>query len=207
MRLAFVLRHRRRLLMQFDPLRGSQLSSSSSSLKRTLAQQATARKIPRIEGTENSPSAFSSTNRVTTQGSSSVFSPEFKMPTSSSSHINSTTKGRGGSFSRPVRAAPPAFGGSKSKGRGKSSGSRLPVLEGPFHDSDHITAHHEQEYPNLKSLRPIDIQNPKSALSNFQNNAFGTLPQYKFVEGVLNGRHIWRWVLYKQHLVYKLNCE
>jgi hypothetical protein len=189
--------------MQFDPSKGTPLSpSASTSLKRSLAQQATAsaRKAPRIEGTEALASSTSSSKRATGRDSSSVFSPEFQMPTpssSTSSQLTSSSWSRGGSFGqRATRAPPPVFKVAKGKGRGK--GSTVPkatVFEGPLHDRNYVVMQFDQEYSGVPPLKPVHAQNPKSTLSNWLQNENGTLPQYEFVEGFMDGRKIWRYPL------------
>jgi hypothetical protein len=183
--------------MQFDPSKGTPLSSSAStSLKRSLAQQSTAsaRKTPRVEGTETPASLYSSSSRR----GSSVFSPEFEMPTpsSSASQLSSNSMSRGGSLGqRTTRAVPAAFKGTKNKGRSKSNaGPRTTVFEGPLHDRNYIIAQYDQEYSDIAPPKPIHVQNPKSSLSNFQHTVFGTLPQYDFAEGSVKGREIWRYI-------------
>jgi hypothetical protein len=192
--------------MQFDPSKGTPLSSSAStSLKRSLSQPATAsaRKAPRIEKNEALSSTFSS-GRGAGLGSSSVFSPEFQMPTpsSSSSQLNSSSKS-GSSGQRATRAAPPVFKGTKSKGRGKSN-AKLAVLEGPLRDRDYIVTQYGRNYPGGTTLKAMHTQNPKSSLSNWVLAAYGTQPQYQFSEGLIDGRQILRYVLYSQLAVLKL---
>ena len=209
MRFAFVLRHRRRLPMQFDPSKGTPLSSSAStSLKRSLSQPATAsaRKAPRIEKNEALSSTFSS-GRGAGLGSSSVFAPEFQMPTpssSSSSQLNSNSKG-GSSGQRATRAAPPVFKGAISKGKGKSkSDAKLAVLEGPLRNKDYIVTQYGRDYPSGTPLKTIHAQNPKPSLSNWVHAAYGAQPQYQFAGGLIDGRQILRHVLYSLIVVLKL---
>jgi len=190
--------------MQFDPSKGTPLSPPASlSLKRSLAQQVatSARKAPRIEGTGAPASSPSSSKGATARRSSSVFSPEFEMPTPSSSdsaQLISNSRSRGGSFGqRATRTIPPAFKAAKSKGRGKrSTESGATELDGPLHDKNYILMQYDQKYPGITPLKPIHSQNPKSILSNWYQNAQGTQPQYECLESVVNGRHIWRYVLF-----------
>jgi len=189
--------------MQFDPSKGTPPSPSASlSLKRSFAQQVAprVRKAPRIETAEASTSSPSSSKGAVGRCSSSVFSPEFEMPTSPSSDSSpliSNSRSRGGSFGpRATHTIPPAFKAAKSKGRGKrSTESGAIELEGPLRDKNYIHMQYDQTYPGITPLKHIHAQNPKSTLSNWYINAQGTLPQYECLGGVLNGRHIWRYVL------------
>jgi len=190
MHFAFLLRHRRRLLMHFDPSKGTPLSSSASvSLKRSLAQQATAnaRKIPRTEKAQAPATSSLSSSR---RGSPPVFSPEFQMPTPSSSsspNLSSNSSNFHRSLGkRAKRATPPAF-----KGTGKGN-----VLDGPMRDMNHIVMEFNQQHPDASELKPVHSLNPKSAVANFETIVFGTLPHYDSVEGLVNGRKIWRCVFY-----------
>lgn len=158
----------------------------SSTLKRTLAQQATVRKTPRVDEAQSPGS------------SSTVFSPDFKVPGSSSTpssqgNLNSSSKGA--YFGRATRAAPPAFRGGKNKGRGKGHPRRYPTsFEGPLHDKSHIESHFAQTYPHASAPKAVHLDNPKSFVSNFQNTVCGTLPSYECKEGLLDGRPNWRCV-------------
>lgn len=188
MRFAFILRHRRRLLMQFDPSQGS--LASSNNLKRTFAQQATARKVPKIEGAQTPTSS--------SRGTTSIFSPEFVMPNpppppSSSSHVGSRSKGS--SFGRSSRAPPPSFKGGRGKGKSSVSLalSRLPLLEGPVHAEQDIEAQFADNYPGAPLPKPVLVSNPKGSLSNWMSNAYNKLPTYESKEGRLeDGRIVWR---------------
>lgn len=175
--------------MHFDPSKGTALPSApSSTLKRTLSQQATARKIPRVDGAQ-SPARSSST----------VFSPDFNMPgsssTSSSRGNSNASSSRGAYFGRATRAAPPAFQAGKRKGKGKSHSSKSStIFDGPLHDKSHVESHFAQTYPNASTPKSVHLDNPKSSVSNFQHTVCGTLPNYECKEGLLNGRLIWRCV-------------
>lgn len=175
--------------MHFDPSKGTGLPSGpSSTLKRTLAQQATAHKIPRVDGAQ-SPARSSST----------VFSPDFEMPGSSSTSSSrgnlNVSSSKGAYFGRATRAAPPAFRGGKNKGKGQSHPSKSRTFfEGPLHDKSHIESHFAQNYPNASIPKAVHLDNPKSSASNFQNTVCGTLPSYECKEGLLNGRPNWRCV-------------
>ena len=186
--------------MQFDPSKGTQLSSSpSTALKRSLAQQATAsaRKAPRIEGTETSASASaSSVSRATSGGFPPVFSPEFEMPTpsSSSSHLSSNSWSRGGSSGqRATRKEPPAFQGAKSKAK-RNVRPRATVFEGPLHDGDCIVAQYNRQYSGTPSPKPADVQHPKSALFNWHQKVRAAPPQFEYAEGLMDGQQMWRYV-------------
>lgn len=170
--------------MQFDPTQGS--TASSSTLKRTLAQQAFARKVPKIES-EQTPSG----------SPTPVFSPEFSMPNSSSSSAHPGSRSRGGSFGRSSRAPPPAFKGGKSKGKGGSNSmalSRLPMFEGPSHDEAYIASQFAETYAGVPPPKPVYLGNPKGSLSNWMNNAYNKLPTYQSNEGRSEeGRALWRY--------------
>ena len=193
--------------MQFDPSKGTPLSSSAStSLKRSLSQPATAsaRKAPRIETNEILGSTLSS-RRGARLGSSSVFAPEFQMPTpSSSSQLISNSKGAS-SGQRATRAAPPVFKGAIGKGKGKGkSNAKLAVLEGPLRNKDYIVMQYGRDNPSGTTLKTMHAQNPKSSLSNWVKAAYGTQPLYQFAEGLIDGRQILRYVLYSLIAVLKL---
>lgn len=185
--------------MHFDPSQGSSLTASTSTLKRTLAQQATAtaRKIPRVDGADSPASSSSSTSKTNGRGSSTVFSPEFQMPTPSSSTSGQMNSGaswsRGGNFGRANRAAPPAFRGGKGKGKGKGPSSKATVFEVPVRDKVQIEKQFHQDHPGSTLPKSVHLENPKSALSNFENTVYGTLPKYESIEGVINGKHNWRY--------------
>ena len=183
MRLAFVLRHRRRFLMHFDTSRGTALPSApSSTLKRTLAHQATVRKTPRVDRAQ-SPAGCSPT-------------VDFNSSSTSSSRGNlSLSSLKGDYFGRATRAVPPAFRGEKHKGKGKSHPNKsLTFFEGPLHDKSHIEFHFAQTYPKTSTPKAVHLDNPKSSVSNFQQSVCGTLPSYECKEGLLNGRLNWRCV-------------
>jgi hypothetical protein len=120
------------------------------------------------------------------------------MPTpssSSSSQLNSNARSKGGSFGqRATRAAPPAFKGAKRNGKG-SAGPRGTVFEGPLHDRDHIVMQYGREYSGVTPLKDKHAENPKSAVSNWQHNIYGTPPQYQFADGLMNSQKIYRYVL------------
>lgn len=203
MHFAFILRHRRRLLMQFDPSKGTPLSSPTSvSLKRSFAQPATAnaRKMPRFDKTETPITSSPSSSRAASRGTS-VFSPEFQMPTpsTSSSYLSSNSRLKNGSpVHRATRAAPPVFRGGKSK---SGVPFRAHVFDGPMHDMDYIVTQFNQQYPHTSPLKQVHELNPKSALANFETTAFGTMPKYEAVEGLMKGKRLWRYVIYCHYSV------
>lgn len=180
--------------MQFDPSKGTPISSPASvSLKRTLTYNATAsaRKLPRVDKAETPMTSSSSSSRAASR-SPAVFSPDFQMPTpsSSSSHMSSNSRLKTGSPVRQAaRAAPPVFKGHKRKG---VAPFKARVFDGPMHDINYITTQFNHQYPHVSPLKPVHELNPKSSLANFETTAFGTMPKYEAVEGLVNGQKVWR---------------
>lgn len=159
MSLAFLIRHRRRLLMQLDPTIAAASSSSSATnpiqkptLKRSFAQQATA--------SSRSPSQQSHSKFPKFESKQRPLNPfdEYKKQTESN-----TKKMR------------------RNKQPSKSSKSDKTTLELPVHDRSYVTEVYESKLPT--PLKRMDKDIPKSALGNFCNSANISLPEYKFMQG------------------------
>ncbi|KAJ7225511.1 P-loop containing nucleoside triphosphate hydrolase protein [Mycena pura] len=167
MSFGLIARHRRCLLMQVERSK----RSASSAVKRSLAQTtpspppAPASKLPRFAAT----SSASSSKSFSLPDPPSATPPIFKMPSSS-------------------RSSRPAPRSRNASGRA-SRGPRQPVLQGPLHDRQRIMQQHSGPVTPL----PAKHQDaPKSSVNNFAVLVFGAVPKYVSVQGIIDGRQIWR---------------
>ncbi|KAF5370240.1 hypothetical protein D9615_010076 [Tricholomella constricta] len=193
MRLALLLRQRRRLLMQFDPTKNTASSSTSHPHKRPFAHQASALKlepeslkVPRVDMPDAS-SSFSHSRQAKSSKSNIVAPPAFEMPPSSSSR----SRGFG---HRPSHPAAHASSSRVLKKRGGKYTSHR-HLEGPLYDEAYINRIH---LTSPIPLKPLHESTPKSSLGNFAMLVTEQVPTYKSIEGFLEdeatGRttQVWR---------------
>ncbi|KAI0961567.1 hypothetical protein AcV7_000638 [Taiwanofungus camphoratus] len=209
MRLAFFLRHRRRLLMQLDPsqrlspLASPSRPSSHSTLKRPFVHQAAAQsasttssstcspttdlpseserpgKVPKLDGTA-SPSASASTSAPKSTSAS-------KLPSMSRSNHPHARHTSGPSL---LSRMPPPQAPSSGRGRrGRATAAAVKqTLPGPVYDQDYITNTYR-----TKHLKSAWEENPKSPLANFYSQHFNDQPVYESTQGIgANGRTTWR---------------
>ncbi|CCM07097.1 uncharacterized protein FIBRA_09424 [Fibroporia radiculosa] len=174
MRLAFLLRSRRRL-MQLDPQKRSPqttpplkrlFSAAPSSSFQALADPDGQRpgKIPKLE-------------------SKSV--PSSSMPPPPHPRRK---PGPGPSLlSRMPSSGPSHSSGGKSR-RGKASAMLPKTLPDPFCDEAYIARTYR-----IKPLKPVWEENPKSPLANFLNSKWSRQPEYETIQGIgANGKTLWR---------------
>ncbi|KAJ7181662.1 P-loop containing nucleoside triphosphate hydrolase protein [Mycena crocata] len=169
MSFGFALRHRRRLFMHLEKHK----RSASSAIKRSFAPTPSSSKLPRLA---DSPSvSFSKASNTRTLNpylfdATSTTPPTFNMPSSSRSSRGSRSRNNS---NQPM----------------KSRGPRLPPLEGPLHNKDHITRLYSNPHAPISSKH---TDAPKSSVNNFAALVFGATPKYESVNGNLDGRQIWR---------------
>jgi hypothetical protein len=203
MRLAFVLRHRRRLLMPFDTAGSLPSSSAHPHLKRSFAQQATAQrtedppstadalhrsatrenhrpgKVPKIQRAQSPSSTFHAGSAT-----SSTFPPTFEMPTSSAPRSQAK---RGGS--RSLRTGTSSAPGSRSSSKAKGKTTKTPLsgrlFDDPLHDQDFIIKNYKKDIAGLPLLKETHEENPKSPVSNFIAQTSERLPEFSVEKGFI----------------------
>ncbi|KAH9950341.1 P-loop containing nucleoside triphosphate hydrolase protein [Amylocystis lapponica] len=198
MRLACLLRNRRRLLMQLDPSRRSSPFASSSgssslpSLKRPYAQAAHATAPSPFE---DDPTSSGSAQRLSSPPDSErpvkvpkIESTDSPSTSSSAMHHSAHSHSRQPSLLARMHASNASHSGSGGKGRssrGRGGGTATPqqTFTGP------------RTY-KVKPLKSQWEENPKSPLANFLSSTYNKQPAYECVQGVgANGQIIWRTVI------------
>ncbi|KAJ8083994.1 hypothetical protein PM082_002761 [Marasmius tenuissimus] len=194
-----LFRHRRRLLMSFDPKKALSPSTSSSSLKRPssdTAEYSTAAKFAKADHNSRFQTPSSSTSTSQMQSHSGY-------PSSSQRDRDSRPRrggGRGGGPSRGggprfgLRSAEPSWpsgsgsrgggrggGGPSSRGKGKARLAGPPPLEGPLMNEEYL----DSTYGHLKALiKPGHITDAKSTVNNVSIKLTeGNTVAYEFKRG------------------------
>ncbi|KAJ7706180.1 P-loop containing nucleoside triphosphate hydrolase protein [Mycena rosella] len=165
MSFGLIVRHRRRLLMQLE----RHNRSASSAVKRSPPQlgptQRSASKFPRLS--DDAPSV-----RFSKPFSIPPDPPAFNMPSSSRSSRAPASRN---TPRRPARSAKPP--------------PKALILDEPLHDRQHIL----REYSNPATpLLEKHASAPKSSVNNFSAMVLGAVPTYTSVQGVVDGRMVWR---------------
>jgi small subunit ribosomal protein S24e len=192
MRFAFVLRHRRGLLMkQHSSYSSSHALSSASSLKRPHGQQALASSLaatalmnPTEAGRTTPSSSSDNVSRRPTKAPKVDTAQQY----STAAALSRSPRGRPSRSSASSGRNWPSGGGyglaKKSAGRStaKSSGKskrQLPILPEPVHTKEYV----RETYclPN-STLKQSWLENAKSAASNFAVNNGTKPPRYTFEE-------------------------
>ncbi|KAJ7492616.1 hypothetical protein FB451DRAFT_1078824 [Mycena latifolia] len=132
---------------------------ASSAVKRSLAQAAPSSK--KHPRLADTPSVSSS--NLTSLSSNA---PQFRMPSSSRSR------------------APP-----KSRSSRASRAPKIPTLQEPLHDQQHILQEHS--HPATPLLQKHSNA-PKSSVNNWAAQVLGAVPKYSAEQGLLDGRAVWR---------------
>ncbi|CAA7265798.1 unnamed protein product [Cyclocybe aegerita] len=204
MRLAFLLKPRRCLPMQFN--RASRNVSSSSQdrtdarpgIKRSFSQQAATQPLPHSPSFPEPPPA-KLPRAVDPSGQPSAFSTarhDISRSMASSSRRNQHRSADAGSSHH---AATPSSLRSSKRGRRPAASSQAPLknlLEGPYHDEEHIIQEYDKSSIHLK---PLHQEAPKVPVNNFYQIVKNKQPDYVSVSGtIMKGNRkeqIWRTTL------------
>ncbi|KAG6857567.1 hypothetical protein H0H87_000166 [Tephrocybe sp. NHM501043] len=182
MRLALLLRQRRRLLMQFDPTGVTRPFPVSQQPKRPFSQQSLAQlkpqppKFPRLDTPDTSASFSLSRQAKPTKGSKSF--PSTSSLEFPSMAPPSSTRPGGSRSSRHPTTPGPSSRPSKKRGGAKHT-TLLRTLDGPFHDEAYIQRTLRVDLP----IKPIHEATPKSTLGNIAQVGCDHMPTYKSTEG------------------------
>lgn len=206
MHFAFILRHRRRLLMTLEPNRPSQFASaSSSSLKRSYANDALSQDRPSSSAPSNSSQSSAPLPGASRYLETGGYRPS-KLAKLENSRMQTTPSHprHSMSFSTHKPSHPSPLRGGKGSGPSKRGGYKsnnkpskfknqrnaFPVLDGEIHDAEHIAS----LFPD-QPLKDEWKHNPKSPVANYCLNILEKQPKYKVSQYVTqDGKPIWRYV-------------
>jgi hypothetical protein len=177
MRLAFYLRHRHSLLMQFDPFKRISAGSAAHNLKRPLSSAARSQAQTTDSSLDN-PHRPTKMSKIDGMQKSTAQS-RLGSPARSSTH--SGPQRRSGGRSKLVDASKVS---QKSKSVPLLS---LPQPDQPLHDLEYI----RQTY-RIKDLKKQWEENPKSPLSNYYTMAKDSQPKYELEAVLIYGKSGWR---------------
>lgn len=199
MRLAFLLRPRRRLLMQLDSPRNHS-PSPSSSLKRPFSHTPAASSPPSSHPHAPSDLDYQRPGKIPKLEGTTPSSSEVSVPSSSAmppptSHARRTSGPGSSLLSRMPPLGPSKSSGGSGRGRrGAAANAARAVkatLPEPVHDPDYVYKTYRK-----KPLKPQWEENPKSPLANFTNQRLKQQPTYECVQGIAaNGKTVWRCVV------------